>query len=923
MKSSIAGLEYPRDGQRSILPAVLITLDEEVSPLGGEVVMQMSRWHPDALPFFAAVQMSGQESDARRYRQLRVAFEAVTDLPARQRVLRDGFFVQDKLRVFIAFSAGWRRREGGRREAAPGSAALKRVLEAVHRVSADFFDQTLLEVNTLVFLPDLADSWDRDWRYREAYQRLREIDQAGDASRALAHRTYSSLDFRWFVDCRTQTGAHAGGRDHVLPSVAEMVAVLLDGRRGGPAAAASEAGDQLRALVRNRQSAYSTFGVATLFHYPRVLVRSLAARAAELYLARYAGVPLSDTDEQGLTVLDDAVGATGAAPDLSQVLVDLGAEIRRSFSNAVNPEFRTARRLDSELRRRQGQHRASVLAAVDALLEREVREVLAKGGLSLARQVVRALGLLSLEGDDLLRVPPGVARGDLRTTYLDLVREFMGTSIQAEQEDALRAERARLEQEGGALDRIEEIDRELQAAAVSRRRLDALLDPEADPDRIEAQLEVVERERPTASDAAGTVEEAAPPRGGWIRRILYRVLRPRRRTPQPLPPPTTALPAAWHVAESLRWLRGYEELLERLGHSIAEHQRDVEYGLGYYGEVHRSLRHWLTRGSRFYVPVLQAEDMAQYADEYVPRILGQLRAEWDWWRMARCFGLPPVEVAPFESRLVVRLQGFDPTLSTAAETAGAVLLRETVASALAARSSRDPDLPWNVLRMLIEGAQPLARPRPAGEQQPETSRWLYGDAQTRAFFRSHEEAALLLAEREVADVDNGDPYGLMLCSSLHGFPAHALRKTFRFRADYLVHEGPVPEREDVVPADVALEDESSRLFNLVVLAKALKVLDGSGDSFVLPGIQLPKDLLLATDTLAFLIDNRKYEHDLRSAVHQKLKEDEGLGWLREASERQDLTEVEREIVLDTLTEMSHPTFTWEMPIYGAGGAHDA
>ncbi|HEX6040230.1 hypothetical protein, partial [Longimicrobium sp.] len=342
MKAVLEGRDVPRSGQRRICPAVMILLDDDVAGLGADLALEMARWHPDALAFSTAVRMTGREGEDRRRRLVRVGMEAVTDVVARRDVLQRGHFVEDTIRVFVVFSAGGTLPDGG----------LSKVLQTVHRVAAEFFDQTRLEVHALVFLPDLADPWERELRYRDAYLKLLEVDEAGGTDRALAHRPHSSFDHRWFVDSRTRAGGHAGRLSDVRSPVAEFLAVLLDGRDEGPAAAALQAREQLRAWSRERHSAYSTFGLAVLFHYPDMLLRALSCYAGERYLAAYLG-RVAAVHTHAPDALDVLPAEPAAEADFAQVLRDWSDRIRAQVAGGILSDLAGSVRLGAEERTRQ------------------------------------------------------------------------------------------------------------------------------------------------------------------------------------------------------------------------------------------------------------------------------------------------------------------------------------------------------------------------------------------------------------------------------------------------------------------------------------------------------------------------------------------------------------------------------------------
>jgi hypothetical protein len=967
MKSILEGREVPRPGQRRICPAVMILLDDDVAGLGADLVMEMARWHPDALAFATAVRMTGKEGEDRRRRLLRVAMEAVTDVVARRQALQLGYFIEDTVRVFLVFSAGSTLADG----------ALSTVLQTVHRVAAEFFDQTSLEVHALVFLPDLADAWERELRYRDAYRKLLEVDEAGATDHALAHRPHSSLDHRWFVDSRTRSGAHAGRLSEVRSPVAEFLAALLDGREEGPSVAARMAREQLRAQVRERHSAYSTFGVAVLFHYPDMLLRALTCYAGERYLGAYAGQPRAVTATEADPLL--AGPSTVLSSDFGTFLRDWSAEIRQQFQGVMHPDFRASARLSAEDRSRQNHHRRSILEGIDAWMERGIREVLAAGGIPLARRLLDALRRTAATDDPV--AASAAAVGELRLGALGHLREFLALDRVVAHENELRANQERLDAPASGADseQRDEAERALEQQVSLRRRLEAVLEAEGDPDELEERLLAVlpELERlPPAPVALSTPVSIAPPtivrtaekreseadrKQGFFARVWARVRNffnaspvgstppvapaiPKRRSfwpsksspmaaaerdavgkPGEAAKVTAPIRAAWQIAERFRFVNAFAGLLARLDRALREHEEDVGTAARYYHQERRALQRWITGGARFYIPAIGPHDFRRYAERYVDRIQSRLASSWDRRQLARCFRLGQLPLGEFESRALVRLPGLESALEAAGRAAGAPLLDESLASVLRERSrERGNELLLNTLVALADSSEPLARPRSPGELQPSTTRCLYGHPELYALFRSDPESARMLEEREVVHVNDGDRNNLMLCASLHGFPAHSLRKMLAFRAHAHDRDGSLPhETDDLVPLDVGRDWDGSNLFELAVLAKVLGILQPQVDPedgeerLRFEELAFPSDLLRVTDELAFSLKTRNGEERLQRAVDAVLAQPAGIETLRRASERTDLSQAERIVLLDTLAEFhTRSSIAWNVPIIG-------
>lgn len=945
MRAILEGSVLPRPGQRRIRPAVLLLLDDEVAEVGTELVLDLARQHPDALAFVTAARVNGAEGEPRRRRLVRVAMETVTDVVARREALGRGYFIEDTLRVFLLFTAGVPDAEG----------VLPRVLQTVHRVAAEFFDQTRLEVHALVFLPDLGDPAVRELHYRDAYRRLIEAENAGATDQVLGHGRHSSFDHRWFVDSRTRTGAHAGRLDEVRSPVAEFLATLLDGREAGPLASAEEARAQLRATVRERDAAYSTFGVAVYFHYPSLLLRALAARAAARYLDGYLG---RRAHEAG-----PLPGQPVPVPDTAALLGGWSDEIRRQLDRIVLPALSGVAAPGADDAARQTQHRAGIQAELSGWMESQLRDILASGGIPLARSLLDRLTRTAPPADPL---EDGVASvGALRRDAVRRAREVLKLDAVVAREGAARADVERLAADAGS-DPVERdrAERSLQTYRALRARLESALEAVSDPDDFEARYLAVQVEldaldppapapvpalpspAPTLAAATGGGRRPDAPKKGWWGRFVDWL------TPSTIPPvkrdgrgasdggrpdsekapdeptvpsvPTASeLPRAWQVSERLRGVEAVATLLGRLARALAEHEGDVSAASAHYEEEAGDLERWLTEGSRFYIPAITPGDFQDYAGQYVDRIEIRLAVEWDRRQLARCCRVWPSALGAFDSRLLVRLPGLQRALDEAARSVGAPLLEENLLTVLRKRiRERGKTALLEILNQIYDNAEPLSRPRPPGDRQLIPARHLYGSGEVYQVLRADAEGGPLMEEGAVVHVETNDTANLVLCTSLHGFSAHGLRKMLPFRARMQDRDGPLSEGvTDPVPLDVGMIWEGSDTFEIVVLARALDILrpvrdPETGDpQLVFEEFVFPPDLLRVAEELSFSLAFRGGEERMLRAVDGALAVPGGIARLRASVQSLGLNTAEFNTLVDALGEFeTRSSMAWSYPI---------
>lgn len=561
---------------RWIHPAILIAMDDATERLGPLVTLALGRRHPDALPFLCTLRSGTAGRDPGKFdHALRHAFETVTDLGAREGAILQGNYVEDAIRVYIVLFLG----------STEGEARMVGAVEAVHQIAAEFFDQTRLEVHVLALLPDLAQLVDRTSRYALAYRQLATIDRLGDPARPLGLRIGAPTDFRWILDCRTRSGAHAGRLDDVLEPAAETIALLLEGRNTDPIIAVGQATDRLTRSVHGRVAGYSTFGAALLVHRRRPLARLLTAHAALEHLRQYGrGHPLFDPVDDGMR--------TNARPEitanLEAKLLEWADSIRLTARldevlDETPPAPDAPRDVRDRFRTWQSRRRAAAIDDLRSELGAAVKQWLGSGGLAHAHAALRALGSEPADDESTVSLPVSLSNlqarlrdelervlglAELRDQIADLTRaeadarlaleEDRGTRTVGEgpaveddeareaptpmpdSEDDTHAVDADSEATTGADGKIQPpLSASIQASleVISRRRAslerelqrrERLLDPSIPPDRLEAELlELLSKDDPDTSMANQGLEPPPAPAAGvrppLRKRLIHRV----------------------------------------------------------------------------------------------------------------------------------------------------------------------------------------------------------------------------------------------------------------------------------------------------------------------------------------------------------------------------------------------------------------
>jgi hypothetical protein len=891
-----------------IQPVVLVTLDADTAPLAGAVTLALAGRQPHALPFFCSIAFETRVAEPGDL--IRRAFEAVTDLGERENALLSGNAIEDRIRVVIAFFLG-----------SPGvESLLAPVIERVHRIGGNFFDQTSVDVHVLSFLPDLARAGVREQRYQDAYRQLCQLDSIGATPASLGARARSSIDYRWLLDCRTHAGAHAGTLEDVLEPAARLVTLLVDGEADVLFSAGQPDSSSLHATALGRHTAYSSFGAATLFHQPEVLVRTLAARAAVEHLGRYGvgGAPAlareaadSNHDTRNGDAGEDAIAAA-----LATWADRCG--LRSRFLQPLDPAVAALDPAeDSSVLQRQARFAAKKLDELEHSIVGAARGWLADHGILFAGRVLHAArGVIDdgahARGDELPVIVTGASLASLRTEQRLALREFLDI-------DPLIRER----------DRAADDSADDTAALLAQRR--ALLDNAVDPDVLHAALERIERERSAALPPPTAPPQPPPPpppvessklkveREGWRFRIPFRRERatfqiPERpletileAEPPPPPAPVKVRPRGWVLAERKRWLDGYERLLEKMRDALNGHTIDLTSAVEYYRAVAAHLEKQLTARSNFRLPVLGHADIDRYADAFLPALREALQPSAGASSLADSYELDPPALSDLGNAVTERFTGFDAALMEAARDALAPVLRETVADVLSANTVVPPRFrPADLVRMMVEASEPLVRPGSVPDvASPESMRWMVAHPEVHTFIANDAEAVAVVAATTPREFETTDGGALTLGAVLHGFPAFAVQKVRELRARAAARGATRSEPwPDLVPLEVARTHHATeRIFRTLVVAKALRVITIADHRVTFRDAVVPGDLMDLAHAISYETAHRALEHEIDAEVGAILAHPQGVDRLRQALRQEDLASAEQRIVLEVIADL--------------------
>src|SRR5690606_31739563 len=75
-------------------------------------------------------------------------------------------------------------------------------------------------------------------------------------------------------------------------------------------------------------------------------------------------------------------------------------------------------------------------------------------------------------------------------------------------------------------------------------------------------------------------------------------------TPSTTPEPAPTAPqgrALWILPERMRWLRGYESILDEIRHALLSHRGDVRDGFQYYAKTAKECLDLAARGTAFHI----------------------------------------------------------------------------------------------------------------------------------------------------------------------------------------------------------------------------------------------------------------------------------------------------------------------------------
>jgi hypothetical protein len=917
--------------RRVIQPLVLITLDADTAPLAAAATLEVSARHPAALPFFCSLGFT--EAAAGAGDRIRRAFESVTDLAERENALLDGYAIADRIRVVVALFLG----------APAGEELLETMVESVHRIGGSWFDQTPIELHALVFLPDLAVPGARETRYHDGYRQLCLLDSILSARAALRPGARPAVDRAWLLDCRTQTGAHAGTLEDVLEPAATLVALLADGASDVLTGIDGHA-DVPPPTAFGRAAAYSSFGTATLRHYPALMARLLAARAAIIRLASYG---LSGVAESVPERVETTPPVAEGEPEDDGVAAALTAwaervRLRDALLDPLDPALAAIDRDDDpSAAGRQARHREETMARIERAAADGVREWLAQRGIDFAARVLRAADGRIDAAEALPVIVPGLSLAALRTEWREALREaldidhliarlaslprFDGLGVAPDSQAALDVQSTRIALEEQIADRRwllqdhvspEAVDDALRSIVDARRADETEPAPEAVHAAADASTTPPPPDRPAARFArwvahvrdriagrrhgrADATDAGSPPVGdaGGAPDVAAR-------GPGARPAPLTAA-QAWRLVERKRCLDAYASLLARLRASLGRHTADLTAVVEYYQAVATPLEQRITARTNFRLPVHARTDLERYAASWLPALVAELEKELDPAKLARLFTLDGADPAHAGNARDL-LEELDATLTEVARRTIEPVARETLADVLAGHGPTPVRLaPADTAAALFEAASPLVRPRAVENvAAAEPGAWIVADPALRAWLDADDDAAALLAGMSTLPAPL-DPNRLTVLRVLHGFPAFAVRKVreLRFGAASrgAARSHPYP---DLVPLEAAqAEADAERLLRTLVIARALGVLSAvdhyvSFDDEVIAG-----DLVDVAHAVSWDASRRPLERAVEAEVSRQLATAEGGERLRRALHDDALAPAEQRVVLDVVAEL--------------------
>ena len=914
--------------RRLIHPAILIACDQSAAGLGPEVTLALARRHPAALPFFAALSLPPEIAPAERRDRIRGSMELVTDLGSRHAAILGGYEVEDTLHVFIGASLG-----------EEPDTPFEDMLGAVHQIGIDFFHDTRLLVHLLLFFPDLASGTERDSRYADAYRQLARIDALGAPEVALGFRTHSSIDYRWLIDSRTWTGAHAGIFTEVQQPIAEIVAIRLEGVDDAPLLATGEAAERLSGTLDERLTAYSAPGLGMLVHEPEVLVRYLASLAAIDHLDRYTVGPAAP-EQAGESSREDSM------------LIEWASKAAAAQARIVAPPLTNQDPEDDpKLRREQELHRTREQERLESTFETAVRSWLEASGITISGEMLDKL----LDPAE-ISLPGAVAA--IRDDYVRVLRSFLEleewiqreADLMARQED-LRGDievARRLSSEDESVAQIAAIEAKLQALAedlravrTSIQRREAVLKLDLAPDDLERELRdlapliqlvepEVEPDQNFLPDPATWLAPAPPPasasaEGSWLRRLANRFRRPAvpvppapveahsHTTPEPRPFPPAPARKAWDLAEEWRWILGYRKLLVRGRTALGVHTEDVLSAREYYEQHASNLADALTHRTPFRAPILQPKDLQELSARFVPPICSVLEGRYGWGSLAACWAVDPLPIPEYKTRFLERLPGLSEAVTAAGGEGTGALQEERLADLLAGNGSvelRHPLVNW--VRALIEGSQPLLRPGWRDPAMPDDAveRWMLATPALSTVLSQDRDVAALLERERIRLVPAVDERFLTLATAIHGFPGHEFRKLIPLRARTRTDD--VPLLHDPVTPGSARAMPGGSLYDLLVIATALGHISRDKQGHSLDDFHIRGDLRDMAEAIAVSPKLSPLEVAVRRRVEQEMGSEDAVDRLRQARSADGVSETERQILLETIAELeAQRRFSWE------------
>lgn len=377
-------------------------------------------------------------------------------------------------------------------------------------------------------------------------------------------------------------------------------------------------------------------------------------------------------------------------------------------------------------------------------------------------------------------------------------------------------------------------------------------------------------------------------------------------TPSTTPEPAPTAPqsrALWILPERMRWLRGYESILDEIRHALLSHRGDVRDGFQYYAKTAKECLDLAARGTAFHITPLAKADLDRIAGESVPAVRAALAAGPPFAVIAAHFDTNVPPLPDHALRHVERLERLDDWVMGATRKAMQPFLERSLGSIV--EEYRPGRSLADLARMLVEASEPLARPEASRGIEPwKPVRWLRGDGEFIDLLSNDEQAAGVLSGAGIAAAPGPASTLALFGSFVHGFTAQSLSKVIAYRA-HALNGGGLPDGRDLVSDAALLEPSTAPAVQALVLARLLGVLKESRGGLEFDGTRIPADPLEGARALALSVEGQALAARLQARLDEELERPDAVERLREIEARGDLGTLEQRVILEVLTNLMH------------------